>query len=341
MNFFNLPKIELHCHLDGSVRAETIIDIAKKDGITISSFNIDVIKNQITAPLECTSLDDYLKSFSLPNLVMQSKENIKRITFELYEDASKENVKYMEVRFAPLLHTAKGLTIDEIIGSVIEGIKSAENIYDIKGNVILSCMRTMSSANALEVIEKGKKFLGKGVVAVDLAGPEKAGFAAEYVDAIKVARDYGYRVTIHAGETGIGKNVLDAVELLGAERIGHGVYINDCIEAYNIVKAKNIVLEICPTSNVQTKAVQEYKSHPIHKFYNDGIKITINTDNRTVSDTDMTKECQSIYDTFNITQEDYKQIYLNSVNATFTTEDVKEWLKDKLTESIKNNKPTC
>ena len=341
MNFFNLPKIELHCHLDGSVRAETIIDIAKKDGITIPSFNIDIIKNQITAPLECTSLDDYLKSFALPNLVMQSKENIKRITFELYEDAAKENVKYMEVRFAPLLHTAKGLTIDEIIESVIEGIKYAENIYDIKGNVILSCMRTMSSAKALEVIEKGKKFLGKGVVAVDLAGPEKAGFAAEYVDAIKVARDYGYRVTIHAGETGIGKNVLDAVELLGAERIGHGVYINDCIEAYNIVKAKNIVLEICPTSNVQTKAVQEYKAHPIHKFYNDGIKTTINTDNRTVSDTNMTKECQSIYDAFNITQEDYKQIYLNSVNATFTTEDVKEWLKNKLTEAIKNNKPTC
>lgn len=338
MELLNLPKIELHCHLDGSLRAETIIDIAKKDGIDIPSFDIEAIKNQVTAPLDCTSLDEYLKSFSIPNLVMQSKENIRRITFELYEDAAKENVKYMEVRFAPLLNTEKGLEVDEIIESVIDGIRDAEKIHDIKGNVILSCMRTMSSDKALEVIEKGKKFLGKGVVAVDLAGPEKAGFVEQYVDAIKVARDYGYRVTIHAGETGIGKNVLDAVELLGAERIGHGVYINDCIEAYNIVKEKNIVLEMCPTSNVQTKAVQGYKDHPIYEFYNDGIKTTINTDNRTVSDTNMTKECEFVYEAFNITEEDYKQIYLNSVNATFANDEVKEWLRNKWTEAVENNR---
>lgn len=321
-----LPKVELHCHLDGSVRPETIMDIAEKEKINLFFTDIDAIKNEVTAPLECESLDEYLKRFDLPNLVMQSKDSLKRITFELYEDAAKENVKYMEVRFAPQFHIEKGLSIEQVIESVIEGIREAEKKYDIKGNIILSCMRITSAEKALEIVEKGKKYLGKGVVAVDLAGPEKEGFVKTYVEPITLAREYGYRVTIHAGETGIGKNVLDAVELLGAERIGHGVYIKNCAEAYDIVKKKNIVLEMCPTSNLQTKAVDSFKNHPFGIFYKDGIKTTINTDNRTVSNTDMTKECGIILNEFNITNEDYKNIYLNSVEASFADIKTKEWL---------------
>ncbi|SHK79102.1 adenosine deaminase [Clostridium cavendishii DSM 21758] len=327
MNFLNLPKIELHCHLDGSVRPETIIDIAKKEEIDIPSFDREIIKNEVTAPLECTSLNEYLKAFAIPNLVMQSKESLRRIAFELFEDAAKENVKYMEVRFAPVLHTVKGLKIEEIIQSVIEGIKDAEEKYDINGNVILSCMRNMSADKALEVVEKGKKFLGRGVVAVDLCAAEEEGFCRKFVEPIKVAREYGYRVTIHAGETGIGKNVLEAVELLGAERIGHGVFIRDCKEAYEIVREKNITLEMCPTSNVQTKAVNSFNSHPIYDFHKDGINVTVNTDNRIVSDTTMTKEFDIVKKEFNISFEDYKQIYLNSVEASFTDEKTKENLR--------------
>lgn len=327
MSFKDLPKIELHCHLDGSVRPETIIDIAKKEGVDIPSFDKNEIKRQITAPLECTSLNEYLKAFLVPNLVMQSKESLRRITFELFEDAAKENVKYMEVRFAPVLHTVKGLEIQEIIQSVIDGVKDAEHRHDIKGNVILSCMRNMSSDKALEVIEKGKIFLGKGVVAVDLCAAEEEGFCEKFVEPIALARKYGYRVTIHAGETGIGKNVLEAVELLGAERIGHGVFIKDCHEAYKIVKEKNVVLEMCPTSNVQTKAVNSFNEHPIYDFYKDGIKVTVNTDNRIVSDTNMTKEFDIVSKEFNITYKDYKQIYYNSVEASFTDLETKERLK--------------
>lgn len=327
MIFVNLPKIELHCHLDGSLRAETIIDIAKKEGIDIPSFDRDEIKGLITAPLECTSLNDYLKAFAIPNLVMQSKESLRRITFELFEDAAKENVKYMEVRFAPVLHRVKGLEIEEIIQSVIDGIKDAEQKYDIKGNVILCCMRHMSADKAIEVIEKGKEFLGKGVVAVDLAGGEEEGFCRKFVEPIALARRYGYRVTIHAGETGIGKNVLEAIELLGAERIGHGVFIKDCPEAYKIVKEKNIPLEMCLTSNIQTKAVNSFKEHPIYDFHKDGIKVTVNTDNRTVSDTNMTKEFEIMSKEFSITYEDYKQIYHNSIEASFADSETKERLK--------------
>ncbi|MGD6846367.1 adenosine deaminase [Rossellomorea aquimaris] len=327
MNDSTMPKIELHCHLDGSVRPETIIDIAKREGIHIPSFDIEEMKEELIAPLDCESLDEYLEKFSIPNAVMQSKENLKRITFELYEDAAKENVKYMEVRFAPLLHTQKGLSVEEIIGSVIEGMNQAEEQFDIKGNIILSCMRMMSAERAFEVVEQGKSFLGKGVVAIDLCASEEEGFCGKFIEPIALAREYGYRVTIHAGETGVGKNVLEAVEWLGAERIGHGVYITDCPEAYQVVKEKQIVLEICPTSNVQTKAVNQFRDHPLYDFHRDGIKITINTDNRTVSDTTMAKECELVWNEFAMSDEDYREIYMNSVEACFASDEVKEGLK--------------
>ena len=186
-------------------------------------------------------------------------------------------------------------------------------------------MRTMPVESAFEVVEKGRRFLGKGVVAIDLCASEEEGFCRRFIEPIALARNYGYRVTIHAGETGVGKNVLEAVELLGAERIGHGVFIKDCPEAYTIVKERQVVLEMCPTSNVQTKAVSDYREHPIYQFHKDGIKVTINTDNRTVSDTTMTKECQLVNNEFNLSEEDYRQIYLNSVEASFADKETKEW----------------
>lgn len=325
MNFLRLPKIELHCHLDGSVRMKTIIDIAHKEGIQLPSFDEKELKNELIAPLECDSLEEYLKRFSLPNLVMQSKENLKRITFELFEDAARENVKYIEVRFGPLLHTLKGLEVEEIIQSVIEGMREAESFYEIKGNIILSCLRSMSVESAFEVVEKGKNFLGKGVVGIDLCASEERGFCERFIEPIALAKEYGYRVTIHAGETGIGENVLEAVKLLGAERIGHGVFIKDCEEAYREVKERQIVLEMCPTSNIQTKAVQAYSEHPIYKFHKDGVKVTISTDNRTVSDTTMSKEFHLVNNEFILSEEDYRQIFLNSVEASFADKETKEW----------------
>jgi len=327
MNFATLPKIELHCHLDGSLRPETIIDIAKREGISLPSLDRNELQRELIAPLECESLDEYLEKFSIPNLVMQSEENLRRITFELFEDAARENVKYMEVRFAPLLHTTGGLDVEEIIQSVLTGMKDAEKQYEIKGNLILSCMRTMPASRAFEVVEKGKKFLGEGVVAIDLCASEEEGFSGKFVEPIALAREYGYRVTIHAGETGVGKNVLEAVELLGAERIGHGVFIKNCDEAYNIVKEKQIVLEMCPTSNVQTKAVNQFSEHPIYQFHKDGIQVTVNTDNRTVSNTTMANECDIVFKEFNISEDDYKQIYLTSVEASFANAETKEMLK--------------
>ncbi|HBH0593181.1 TPA: adenosine deaminase, partial [Clostridioides difficile] len=308
------------------VRVETMLDIAIKEKIDLPSNNMDEIKKLAKVSFNCTSLDEYLEKFDLPLKVMQSKENLKRITFELLEDASRENVKYIEIRFAPLLHTQKGMSVKNIIEGIIEGIREAESIYDIKGNLILGCMRTMTSKEALLVIEEGKSFVNKGVVAVDLCGPEKEGFCKEYKDVFKLAREYGYKVTIHAGEAASGENVLDAINILKADRIGHGVKIKDHKKAYNLVKDKKILLELCPTSNVQTKTVDSYEAHPFYTFYKDNLHVSINTDNRTVSDINLSSELNVIFDTFKLGLEDYKIIYRNAVEASFADKETKEYL---------------
>lgn len=322
-----LPKIELHCHLDGSVRVDTIIDIAKKEGIKLDSYERCDVEKLVQVPNDCTSLNEYLKRFDLPNKVMQSSENIKRITFELLEDAQKENIKYIEIRFAPLLHLEKGLSVEEVIQSAIDGITKAEKIYDIKGNIILSCMRTMSEDDAILLIEKGRKFLNKGVVAIDLAGPEEEGFVKKYKRVIELARSYGYNITIHAGEAASAQNVIDSINILKAQRIGHGVRIKDMKDAYDLVKKTGVVLEMCPTSNIQTKAIESLKKYPLYDFYKDGIKLSINTDNRTVSNIDLSNEIKVISDEFNMSKEEYRDIYLNNIDAIFADESTKKWLR--------------
>ncbi len=323
----NIPKIELHCHLDGSVRVNTIIDIAKNEKIDIPSLEENKIKNLVEVPKDCKSLMEYLKRFELPNAIMQSKESLERIAFELLEDSSKENIKYIEVRFAPQLHINKGLSISEVIESVLKGIKKAEQIYDIKGNLILGCMRNMSVEDGLEVVYAGKKFLNKGVVAVDLCGPEYEGFANKYKKITDTARSLGYNITIHAGEAASAQNVIDAIDILGATRIGHGVRIKDMKKAYELVKDKNITLEMCPTSNIQTKAIDNFREYPLSDFYKDNINISINTDNRTVSNITLSNEINLIIKNFDISIDDYKEIYLNSIEASFADKDTKEVLK--------------
>lgn len=327
MNLSDLPKIELHCHLDGSVRPQTIIDIAKREKINIPSYDIKEITKLMIAPMECASLDEYLEKFSLPINIMQSEYSLKRITYELLEDAAKENVKYMEIRFAPLLHTTGNLDVKAIIESVLSGIKEAEMKYDIRGNLILSFLKTVSPSSIFEVLEVGKEYLNKGVVAVDLCGAERKGFAREFIEPMTLAKNYGYRITIHAGETGIGENVLESIELLGAERIGHGVNIDDCKKSYDMVKDRGVALEICMSSNVQTKAVSTIKNHPMYDFHKDGIKVTLNTDNRTVSNTDMSKEISLALKEFDMSKDDYKKIYYNGIDVCFANEATKERLR--------------
>lgn len=202
----------------------------------------------------------------------------------------------MELRFGPLLHLQEGLSIKEVLESVIAGMRQAEKRYDIKGNLILSILRTMPTDKIYDLLDEAEKYLKKGIVAIDLASSEVEGFSEKFKPFIDYARAKGFDVTIHAGETGIGKNVLDAINILNASRIGHGIYIYNTPDAHDAVKEKNIALEVCPTSNVQTKAVNSIENHPIEAFIRQGLNVTINTDNRTVSNTTLTKEIEKVMD---------------------------------------------
>lgn len=326
MDYLALPKIELHCHLDGSVRVETIYELSKAMGLDVPE-DLKHLKAKLVAPETCASLDEYLTCFALPVEVMQSKEALKRITFELFEDAAKENIKYMEVRFGPLLHLKGGLSIDQVLSSVIEGMRSAEALYDIHGNIIISALRTMKKDRIYEMIEVSKKYLGHGITGFDLASSEIEGFSEVFKPYVDDAKAKGFHITIHAGETGVGNNVFEAIDLLSAERIGHGIYIHDTPKAFQAVKDHETVLEICPTSNVQTKAVASLDHHPIHEFIRSGLNVTINTDNRTVSDTTLTKEIRKIMEVFSLTLDDYKMIYENAVKRAFASSDEKHRLR--------------
>ncbi|UGA56633.1 adenosine deaminase [Vibrio sp. VB16] len=326
MNYFNLPKIDLHCHLDGSVRPQTIIDLANQQDLSLPSNDINVIRSMMIAPETCQNLDEYLMRFELPLSVMQTEYGIERIAFEVFEDAAKENVKYLEVRFGPLLHLENGLNLDQVLRNAIKGMKKAEEQYDIKGNFILSVLRHMPKDRVNEVIDAGEKYLHNGVIAFDIAGSEVPGFSHEFVPYAKYAEDKGYRITIHAGEQGDGQNVHDAVSLLNAERIGHGIGINAHESAYKLVKSDAVVLETCPSSNIQTKAVDKLSNHPLDAFYKDGLLVTINTDNRTVSNTTMTEEVRKVMEEFKLRREDYFEIYRISVERSFASDAVKQYL---------------
>lgn len=327
MNFNEIAKIELHCHIDGSIRPSTILDIAIKEGMDIPTRNLDEFLDYVRAPKECNSLNEYLQRFGFPNMVMQSKENIERITYEVMQDAHSDNIKYIELRFAPLLHMNKGLSFDEILESAINGLNRASNDFGILGNLILCCMRHEDPSRSIEVVKNAKKFLNKGVVAIDLAGNEHD-FAPElHKDAFDLAREYGFNITIHAGETGKSENIIKSINLLHATRIGHGVNCKDNTEAFNLVKDKNITLEMCPTSNIQTKAVDTYVEHPISNFYHNGININISTDNRTVSNVRLNDEYKLLNEIGFFDLQEYKKIYLASVHASFASEDIKEKLR--------------
>ena len=306
----SLPKVELHLHLDGSVRESTASEIL---GVDVSN------KMQVN---NCKSLSDYLSKFEIPLIVMQSKENLERISYELAVDLKKDNVIYAEIRFCPILHTKNGLSLEEVIDSVLKGLKKVE----IKTNLILCMMRNFEEDENKKIIYLAKKYLNKGVVGIDLAGDESKYKTQNYEHLFDLVKQNNIPFTIHAGEADDYNSVLSAIKF-GAKRIGHGVKSVDSIEAIQKIINENVTLEVCPTSNVDTCIVNVYKNHPIKKLYDLGVKITVNTDNNTVSNIDLTGEYEKLLLTFNFTEKDFLNFNMNAIDSAFLTNEEKEELK--------------
>lgn len=322
----NMKKIELHLHLDGSLRAETVCELLNEISEKDKKVDIKEIKKMLIVDKNCSSLNEYLEKFELPNKVMQTKENLERVAFELVEDLKKENVIYAEIRFAPGLHTKEGLNFDEIVTSVISGMKKGMEDGKIKCNLILCCMRGKNNQKSnVETVEIAKKYLNKGVCAIDLAGAEAVYKTNEFEYIFDLAKKLQVPYTIHAGEAD-GKDSIKSAILFGAKRLGHGVRIIEDEKLLKEAIEKNITLEVCPISNLHTNVVSNISLHPVYNLYKSGVNITINTDNRTVSNTTLEKEYNLILKKFDFFNDDLVKMNKNAIKAAFLSDSEKEEL---------------
>ena len=312
MDIKTLPKIELHLHLDGSVRPETVGELLNRD-----------VKSEMLVEPGCRDLNEYLKKFDLPISVMQIKENLERISYELALDLKNDNIIYAEIRFAPIFHIKGGLSLEEVVESVLKGLRRV----DIKTNLILCMMRGLPYEDNEKIIYLAKKYLHKGVCGVDLAGAEALYKTNDYEALFKLSTKFDIPFTIHAGEADGMESIKSALDF-GTKRLGHGVKIMESESLIERVIRENVTFEICPTSNLNTCIVNDYSMHPIKTLYDKGVRVTVNTDNNTVSNVDLTKEYELLVEYFNFSKEDLMKFNLNAIEAAFISDEEKEALKD-------------
>lgn len=320
-----IPKIDLHCHLDGSVKESVLIELAQKDGRQISEKEA---KKLLQVHESCQSLAEYLSCFDLPLHYLQAEDGLKKAAYALAMDAAAENVKYIEVRFAPSYLMNQGLTVQKIIASVLMGLEEAEKNADIRTGIIVCGMRNISMEENIRMLKSAMEFYGNGVVACDLAGDELAYPTKLFADFFVLAKKLGIPFTIHSGECGSKENIKTALQL-GAKRLGHGIAMADDIKLMRRCADINVGVELCPTSNLHTKAVSSYKEYPLRTMMEAGVMVSVNTDNRTVSNTNSTKEFLHMVEDLNLCEEDLKQIYTCSVEMAFADDACKEQLLKK------------
>jgi adenosine deaminase len=287
------------------------------------------IEKAVTPPSRCT-LEAYLASFDVTLAVLQTAAALERAAFELCTDAAQENVIYLEVRFAPLLHLVEEMSPREVVESVLRGLARGEEEHGIRTGLILCAMRTESSERSLEVAQLAAQFRNKGVVAFDLVGPERDHPPYLHRTAIGFARDADVHITLHAGEGCCPEQIREVLDF-GAERIGHGVYLYQDAKTEARVVEEGIPLETCPTSNLQISGIMEdYADHPLKRYLDLGIPVTINTDNRLMSSTSSTDELARIVDAFSLSRDEVRRILRDSAAAAFAPEP----LRAELTETI-------
>lgn len=312
-----LPKTDLHVHLDGSLRLDTILELAREDKVALPSTDRGELFRMIFAGEVCNSLDEYLKGFEITLSVLQTEAALERAAFELAEDAWKENVRHIEVRYSPMLHTARGLSHTEVVEAVLRGLRQAKRTYGIRYGVILCGIRSMSAESSLRMAELAVAFKGRGVVGFDLAGSEVNNPAKEHKDAFQLTLDNNINVTVHAGEAYGPESIAQAIHRCGAHRIGHGTRLRENGDLLNYVNDHRIPLEVCPSSNIQTKAANGWEAHPVDFYVDYGLRVTINTDNRLITDTTVSKELWLCHKHYGWSLDKIKDILIAGFKSAF------------------------
>jgi adenosine deaminase len=284
-----LPKADLHVHLDGSLRAATMLELADAAGVALPVADAPALAEYMHVR-QGRDLVDYLARFDVTLALMQTEAAIERIAFELAQDAAAENVRYMEVRFCPALNMRGGLSGEAVVEAALSGLRRAEPDHDIETAVIVCGLRNLPVQTSIEMAELAVTFRDRGVVAFDLAGAERGHPPIDHQPAFQIAADANMAITIHAGEAFGPASIHQAIHSCNARRIGHGTRLFEDPDLMRFVNDFRIPLEICLTSNVQTRAAASLGEHPLRMFYDVGLVVTINTDNRLMSATTVTDE---------------------------------------------------
>lgn len=324
--------IDLHLHLDGSLSPQTVLCLAKQQGIALPADTPNELLPYLMVNPDCSSLAEYLEKFELPLRIMQTREALRYCVYSLLCDLKKKNMVYVEIRFAPQLHTQQGMTQIQACEAAREGLYRGMRETGILAQLILCCMRGADNEKEnLETVRVAEQFLGEGVCALDLAGAEAAFKTENFAPVFALAKHKQIPFTIHAGEAAGADSIWAAIHM-GAARIGHGVRAYEDSKLLEYLKTHKIPLEMCPVSNVQTQAISSMTVHPILDYLNQGICVTINTDNMTVSGTDLDNEIHNLRTCLGAEASQIYKLLENSVQAAFLDKKQKQMLRERFLE---------
>ncbi|MEK7867737.1 MAG: adenosine deaminase [Planctomycetota bacterium] len=315
-----LPKIDLHLHLDGAVRVRTILELAQAHGVPLPADTVEGLAPHVLVPPDCGSLARFLKTFDVFYPVLRFPDAMTRVAREACEDAARENVIYLEARFCPLLQEAPGFPLEAVLESVLEGLRQGMEATGVRAQVILCCYRPLSGEGSLRVARLALAYRERGVCGLDLAGDERAHPIGPHAEAFSLARKADLPITIHAGEDGGPQGVREAVEVLGARRIGHGTRAARDEGLLDLLARRGVALEVCLTSNAQTGTVKRLADHPLPLFLDRGVRATINTDDPAVSGITLTHEYRVAMEELGFELPDLEGLGRNAARAAFLPE---------------------
>ena len=311
-----MPKAELHCHLDGSLRPETMLDLAAEHDIVLPREDPAELRAYMCAD-NVSDLADYLHRFDTTISILQTAAALERVAYELVEDASRDGVRYIEVRNAPHLNVHRGLTVDEVIDATTRGLARGEREFGTVARFITCSLRHWDPARSLEAAEAAVRHRGSGVVGFDLAGAEVGYSATDHAAAFAYAREHFLQLTCHAGEAAGPPSIEAALFDCNATRIGHGVRSEEEPALLDYIRDTGITLEMCPTSNEQTHAVRAYERHPLKRYLDSGVRVTINTDSRLISGVTLTQEYTRAVNELGLDIPDLCRCVMNACEASF------------------------
>jgi adenosine deaminase len=311
-----LPKAELHVHLDGSLRPETMIALARQARISLPSTDPDVLRRFMRVD-DAANLEDYLRRFDVTIPLLQTPEAVERVAYEMAEDAARDNVRYLEVRYCPHLSRTRGMTFDDVIQAELGGFQRGERDFGVVSRVINCSLRHYDPAISVRIAERSVAFRDRGVVAFDLAGGEAGRPADEHKAAFDLAAEGNLGITVHAGEAAGAESVATAVHQCHADRIGHGTRLYESPQLRDYIRDRRILIEANITSNVQTRAVRRASEHPVRGYFDAGLNVTLCTDGWLMAGVSLSDEYWLAHTDLGFSREEIDQLILNGFAGAF------------------------